>query len=56
MVTNLVASGLEGGFKGLHGLYGALVRVVEEEDAAILDAGEEFLSTRSSTGMSALQS
>ena len=37
---DLVASGLEGGDQGLHGLYGALVRVVEEEDAAILDAGE----------------
>ena len=36
----LVATGLEGGDQGLHRLDGALVRIVEQEDAAILDAGK----------------
>ena len=33
----LVATGFELGDYGLHGLDGALVRVVEEEDAAVFD-------------------
>ena len=36
----LVATGFELGDYGLHRLDGALVRIVEQEDAAVLDAGE----------------